>query len=266
VVEDVAHAHGATCGGRKAGTIGDVGCFSFQQSKLLPAMEAGMLVTDRRDIYERALALGHFERLGKLPDDSPYQQYSNSGMGFKYRIHPAAAAMARKRLAEFDAVNARRNRSMDRLSEQIDATAGFRTQAIPAGSRRSYYAYRVIIQPAAMGGISRERVQAALAAEGVGTGGAGYVLQHVQPIYEDARREVLAMLRNPCEPRETRLPVTEAVYEHILSLPVFHDGGLDLPEMYARAFERVSQGWRDIPEVDQSAQPQAPEGSRRQIR
>ena len=225
-----------------------------------------MLVTDRRDIYERALALGHFERLGKLPDDSPYQQYSNSGMGFKYRIHPAAAAMARKRLAEFDAVNARRNRSMDRLSEQIDATAGFRTQAIPAGSRRSYYAYRVIIQPAAMGGISRERVQAALAAEGVGTGGAGYVLQHVQPIYEDARREVLAMLRNPCEPRETRLPVTEAVYEHILSLPVFHDGGLDLPEMYARAFEKVSQGWREIPEVDQSAQPQGPEGSRRQIR
>ncbi|MEG2571266.1 MAG: DegT/DnrJ/EryC1/StrS family aminotransferase, partial [Clostridia bacterium] len=63
VVEDCSHAHGSTYKGKKVGTIGDVGCFSMQGSKLLVAGEGGIFVTNTKEYYERALALGSYDRL-----------------------------------------------------------------------------------------------------------------------------------------------------------------------------------------------------------
>ena len=59
VVEDSAQAHGAIYKGKKVGTIGDVGCFSFQATKSMCTGEGGMLITDELGIYERAMLLGH---------------------------------------------------------------------------------------------------------------------------------------------------------------------------------------------------------------
>ena len=76
VVEDSAHAHGATWKNRGLGTIGDVGCFSFQASKNLNAGEGGMLLTNDAQIYTRAIeyhdlwAGGMLEREGQLGQGS----------------------------------------------------------------------------------------------------------------------------------------------------------------------------------------------------
>ena len=63
VIEDASNAHGATYKGRSVGSIGDIGCFSFQGSKLVPGGEAGILVSDNLMLYSRAAAAGHYERL-----------------------------------------------------------------------------------------------------------------------------------------------------------------------------------------------------------
>src|SRR5205807_264535 len=69
VIEDCSHAHGATLGGRPVGSFGDVCVFSLQESKLAPAGEGGILATSSTEIYERAVALGHFgERARRLSD------------------------------------------------------------------------------------------------------------------------------------------------------------------------------------------------------
>src|SRR5690606_10505379 len=62
VIEDVSHAHGGLYKGKQLGTIGDVGAMSLMAGKALAIGEGGMLVTNDREIYERSIALGHYER------------------------------------------------------------------------------------------------------------------------------------------------------------------------------------------------------------
>src|SRR5207245_1236705 len=62
VIEDVSHAHGGLYKGRRLGTIGHVGAMSLMSGKALPIGEGGMLLTDDQEIYERAVAFGHYER------------------------------------------------------------------------------------------------------------------------------------------------------------------------------------------------------------
>src|SRR5690606_19315823 len=64
VIEDVSHAQGGLYKGRKVGAIGHVGAASLMAAKSLVAGEGGMLATDDREIYERAIAFGHYERFG----------------------------------------------------------------------------------------------------------------------------------------------------------------------------------------------------------
>ena len=62
VIEDVSHAQGAVYKGRKVGTFGDVAAMSLMSGKAFAAGELGVLVTDNREYYERAVAYGHYER------------------------------------------------------------------------------------------------------------------------------------------------------------------------------------------------------------
>src|SRR4030095_10578728 len=66
VVEDASHAQGATWRGKPCGTLGDVSIFSLQTSKLAPAGEGGMLLTDDEAIHERAICLGDIMRIIEL--------------------------------------------------------------------------------------------------------------------------------------------------------------------------------------------------------
>src|SRR5919202_4824155 len=98
VIEDVSHAHGALYKGRKVGTLGDVAAASCMTGKSLAIGEAGMLTTDDREIYERALAFGHYERFG--PNAALETEYLRplAGLplgGYKYRMHQMSAAVGR---------------------------------------------------------------------------------------------------------------------------------------------------------------------------
>ena len=132
VIEDCSHAHGALYKGRKVGTIGDIGCFSFQASKLMTAIEGGVLVTDKEEYYERACVLGHYERIPKLKSPH-YRKYYNpekvqapTCFGFKYRMHPIAAAIARVQLKHIDEWNRVRRRNLAYLTERLTADRGVR--------------------------------------------------------------------------------------------------------------------------------------------
>src|SRR5262249_46653293 len=66
VVEDASHAHGTLYKGKLVGTFGDVAAYSMMSSKAFAIGEGGMLLTNDREIYERAIAFGHYERHGEL--------------------------------------------------------------------------------------------------------------------------------------------------------------------------------------------------------
>ena len=134
VVEDASHAHGATYKGRKVGTFGDVAAFSLQTSKLCPAGEGGVLLTDDDALLRRATALGHYERLGR--DEGPsggreadaeedeYARFRHTSFGYKYRISPLNAALGRVSLAKLDERNRRRNAGIEHLLDGLSEVPG----------------------------------------------------------------------------------------------------------------------------------------------
>ena len=104
VIEDASHAHGAVYKGKKIGTIGDVAAFSLQGSKVIPAGEAGILVTNNQDIYEKSVALGHYNKINGLESDT-YKKYHRTGLGLKHRLNPLNAAIGLCQLRKFQEIN-----------------------------------------------------------------------------------------------------------------------------------------------------------------
>lgn len=96
VVEDAAEAIGSEYKGKKAGSLGDIGVFSFHGSKTLTTGEGGMLVTDRDDIHDRVLFLRDH---GRLPGD---RFFRNTEIAFKYKMSSLQAAFGLAQLERID--------------------------------------------------------------------------------------------------------------------------------------------------------------------
>ncbi len=230
VIEDAAHAHGAEYKGRKVATISDIGCFSCQASKLMVGIEGGLFVTDNQGYYERALALGHYLRLKELPFESLYRKYSAAIFGFKYRIHPLAAAIIRVQLKHLDERNKKRNKNIEYLSARLDGLPGIKTFKTPCYMKRVYYQHEVVLEEEKLK-VSRDKFIEALRAEGAEVSGERYPLQHQQPIYKEKNIPLEA------------LPVTEKIRNRILSLPTFPQADFDLLDQYAEAFRKVATAY-----------------------
>ena len=105
VVEDAAQAHGAAWRGRRVGAIGDAGSFSFQSSKNLNAGEGGIILTDDREVAERAWSLAN---VGRIPDGAWYQ---HEGMGFNLRLTEFQGALLLSQLERLPEQFERRERN-----------------------------------------------------------------------------------------------------------------------------------------------------------
>ncbi|HEV2126905.1 MAG TPA: DegT/DnrJ/EryC1/StrS family aminotransferase, partial [Chloroflexota bacterium] len=177
LVEDASHAHGATYRGRKIGSLGDVSAFSLQTSKLCPAGEGGVLVTDDAALLRRATALGHYERLGRRPADATgheegtvedeYDRFRHTSFGYKYRISPLNAALGRVALSKLDARNKQRNAGIEYLLDGISEIPGLTPPRIPEYISRVYYGQaRIRYDASEFGGLPIDGFVEALRAEG----------------------------------------------------------------------------------------------------
>jgi len=110
VIEDAAHAPGASLHGRSLGTWGDVGCFSFFSNKNLATGEGGMLVTNRDDIAEKARVLRSHGMTTLTWDRHQGHAYSYDivDLGYNYRIDEIRSALGLAQLAKLKENNARR--------------------------------------------------------------------------------------------------------------------------------------------------------------
>lgn len=111
VIEDAAHALGSWCGEQMCGTFGDVGCYSFFANKNLAVGEGGMLVTSRRDLYEKAKLLRSHGMTSRTWDRVQQKAFSYDvvDLGFNYRMTEVAAALGIVQLAKLPANNRRRD-------------------------------------------------------------------------------------------------------------------------------------------------------------
>jgi dTDP-4-amino-4,6-dideoxygalactose transaminase len=185
VIEDACQAHGATYRGRQVGSIGRVGCYSLNSSKILTGGEGGLLVADDPDVLARARRLRTFgediPELAKLSgwNFRPYTSYS---IGWNYRHQEMPAALARSQLQRLPEYIATGQRNAAALTERLAAIPGITPPYIPPDRTSSYYQYRVRLQPSELGlghvppATFRDALGKALLAAGVGV-----ELWHTQP-------------------------------------------------------------------------------------
>jgi dTDP-4-amino-4,6-dideoxygalactose transaminase len=206
VVEDAAHAPGASLRGRMCGTLGDVGCFSFFSNKNLPVGEGGMLVTDDEALAER-LRLLRSHGMTTLTWDRHRGHASDYDVvlpGFNYRLDELRAAVGVRQLAQLAGENEARGRIVARYRK---ALAGTRGVTMPfregAADRTSSHHLAVVVLPE---GTDRLAVREAMNERGVQTS------VHYPPIHGfSAYRE---RSRRP-------LPQTDALADRLLTLPLF---------------------------------------------
>ncbi|MCL5745660.1 MAG: DegT/DnrJ/EryC1/StrS family aminotransferase, partial [Acidobacteria bacterium] len=162
VVEDAAQAQGASLQGKPVGTWGAIGEFSMQASKILPAIEGGSGVYRTREYYERATVFGNYELARTFPGDSPYRVYQGTGMGPKLRIHPLAAASARRQLRGMDARNALVDAQVRKLTDQLVHLPGLSVPYCRPDAKRVYWGSHMLFIDEAKAGCPKDALMKAL--------------------------------------------------------------------------------------------------------
>ncbi|WP_257300310.1 DegT/DnrJ/EryC1/StrS aminotransferase family protein [Haloarchaeobius sp. FL176] len=192
LVMDAAQAHGATYDGERAGTLGDVSCFSFYPTKNMTTGEGGMITTDDPEIAARA------ERFINHGRDTG--GYEHVDLGHNFRMTDLNAAIGRAQLADLREYNEARRRNAAMLNEAL-AETDLVTPLEPANRRHVYHQYTVRCG-------NRDEVRAALDDHGIDAG-----VYYPSPVHELEAFETF----------EASTPVAERVADEVLSLPV-HPG------------------------------------------
>lgn len=252
VIEDVSHAQGGLYKGRRLGTIGDVGAMSLMTEKSLPIGEGGILVTNDTEIYERAIAWGHYERFGY---EGPMRtKYLNpmSGLplgGHKYRMHQMSSAVGRVQLRHYDKRCAEIRDAFNRFWDLLDGAPGVRAHRVDesTGSNMAgWYAPHGHYLPEELGGLSVTRFCQALQAEGAATVRPGmnrplhlHAILNTADIYGDGKPTRIAFSDRDLRQKPGSLPVSEAANERIYHLPSFKRDYPRIIREYADAFRKV---------------------------
>ncbi|MBI5767983.1 MAG: DegT/DnrJ/EryC1/StrS family aminotransferase [Verrucomicrobia bacterium] len=232
-LEDAAHAHGASMQGKKIGAWGEMAIFSFQMSKVMPAIEGGMGVYRTREYFERGAAFGHYEDPGKFAADSPVRAYEGTGFGQKYRMHPMAAAVARQQLRGLDGLNALVARNIRALNGRLTQLPGVSEPVCRPDQTRVYYHANLLFVDFAKLGVARPTLLNALKAEGVPVSFWDYPEQHKLKIYSEAK-----WWHHPPQ-IPASMPGNAYVNANHLFVPIPYQDAPDVIEQYAKAFEKV---------------------------
>jgi perosamine synthetase len=187
VIEDAAEAIGGEYHGRKAGSFGDAGVFSFHGSKTLTTGEGGLLATNRQDIYARA---GILRDHGRPPGD---RLFHNTEVAFKYKMSSLQAALGLAQLERVEELIARKREIFSWYRELLGATAGLTLNAEPNGTRNTYWMVTVVLD--AKFGVEKIPLMEELSRRGIDSRPFFHPLSSL-PAYEAEPEAIAARARN----------------------------------------------------------------------
>jgi perosamine synthetase len=180
VITDAAQAPGVKYQGKVGGTLGHVGGFSLNYHKHIHTGEGGILVTNDDGIAARLqLIRNHAEA---VVGDKGVTDLRNM-IGYNFRLGEIESAIGIEQLKKLAGFVASRQRAADRLSRGLAGLAGLRTPVVKPGCTHAYYMYPMLLDIDRIG-VTRDRLIAALEAEGVTGLTAGYACLHLLPMYQ----------------------------------------------------------------------------------
>lgn len=177
VIEDAAHAHGASYRGQPAGSLGDIASFSFQSSKNMTSGEGGVITTNDDQLGEACRSI---HNCGRIPTGVWYEHHTISG---NYRLGEFQGAVLNAQLDRLETQTKTRDRNGQYLAAKLSKLPGIYPQKRPAEiTRHSYHLFMLRID-AKQFGAPRAAVLKALQAEGIPcAAGYGWSL-HQQPLF-----------------------------------------------------------------------------------
>jgi dTDP-4-amino-4,6-dideoxygalactose transaminase len=177
VIEDAAHAHGASFRGRPAGSLGHAACFSFQSSKNLTAGEGGIITTNDDDVAARCRSI---QNCGRVDGGVWYEHHVISG---NYRLGEFQGAVLNAQIERLEEQTHTRDANGGYLACRLSVMPGIKVQPRGSTTRHSYHLFMTTVDREF--GSSRDRVVSALQAEGIPcSAGYGYPL-HRQPLFQN---------------------------------------------------------------------------------
>lgn len=207
VVEDDAHAMGAEYKGKKLGSLGDLGCFSFHAVKNLATGDGGMITTNNERVYEKLLKL-RWCGINK----STYQRsvkgyswyYEVDCLGFKEHMNDITASIGLVQLRKLDKMNARRREIVKRYNEEFENLDWIETPVEREYVKSSLHNYVIKVNKG-----DRNELIAYLAEKGI-SAGVHYMPLYLHPIYKKLK------IGGSCL-------VADRVWKKIVTLPLYPD-------------------------------------------
>lgn len=163
IIEDAAHAHGVQWqNGKMAGTFGDIGMFSFQQSKIMTAGEGGAIITNDEHLFELCYSYHHYGRVKERP------WYEIHRLGCNFRMTEFQAALLLVQLERLEELNSKRMENAKYLTQKLHQIEGIEPLKIDSRiTKHSYYLYIFKYKSEHFDGIHRDIFIKALNKEGI---------------------------------------------------------------------------------------------------
>ena len=258
VIEDVSHAQGGHYKGKMLGTFGDVAGMSLMSGKSFAIGEGGMMITNDREIYRRAVRFGHYERINQVYSD---EEIAGTNIipfgGQKFRMHQISSAMGLEQLKKYDAEIAEIDKAMKYFWKGIRDVKGLRMiyPDDPGSDKSGWYASRFGYDPEVFGGVSNTVFAKALAAEVQGQFCAqcNFPLHHSEVFYTvdifgHGRPTAALNLPKGVDPKALtgKLPVADTINSRLLGEPWFKHFEPELIDRYVEAVHKVAENYREL--------------------
>lgn len=234
VIEDACHAHGAEYKGRKLGTIGHAGCFSFQLSKNMTSGEGGIVITNDQKMYR---TMNSLRNVGRIEGG---QWYEHHFLGCNYRLTPFQAVLLSGQLNRLEKQIKKRDENGRYLNHLLQEIVGITPLTRGHGeTKHSYHLYVFRYNPGKFNSLSKEEFVNILSSEGVPCFKGYPVPLYQQPLFKEKNFFCYA-IPEYVDYTNTHCPVCEkACHEAVWILQNALLGNKEDMELIARAILKI---------------------------
>jgi len=244
LIEDCSHAHGSTYKRKKVGTFGDIGCFSLDNNKILAGGEGGILITNKKVLFEKSLLTSDIA--ARLLSEITYEDLSyfkETGLGYKHRIHPVSAAIANYELKNLKKYILKRKNTLNYFSKKLDRIEGIKPPVTRKNcDRGAFFGYRAFISDKVLKKIKINNLIQIFNKEGLEVRLAGNRPLHRLPLFSNKNYGPKFLSKDYKKYKNfsiNQFKNSERFYSTTISFPTFTFESKNLIDTYVKVIEMI---------------------------
>lgn len=265
VIEDASHSHGSMYKGRHTGTLGDIAGMSMMTGKAFAIGEAGLMTTNNRELYERCISFGHYERTGAPSNfnavdaqvtNPELQKFAGIPLGgCKHRMNQWCAAMGKVQLKYYPGRIAEIDKAMNYFCDLLDAVPGLkahRPSQCSGLTKGGWYFPICHYSPEELEDVPVEVFCKAVEAEGVPCRAGINVPLHLHKVFHEAdifnmgQPTMISFGQRDVRQGPGTLPVSESACSRNFSIPRFTTFDKEEIEKTAAVYKKIADGIEEL--------------------